>query len=138
MQPGAVNDDVIRNTVWFHADESGSISSANRAGDLQPDQAIVIGAGAEDEGPVSCCVVFNPGHYILPVDTEILRASRQGRHAGIARRHTLTLGRQKTVGCAGADDDPMTAIAVFGPQKEPSREDRACLQLNRVAAKCVV
>src|SRR5712692_4389791 len=82
----------------------------------------MVGASAKNERAVSLSVVFNPGHHVARVGTAVLRPSGQGSHSSITRRHTLPLGRQSAVGCAGTYDDPVTSIAAFGAQEEPPRE----------------
>src|SRR5882757_1965333 len=138
MEPGTVEHDVISNSIWFHSYQRGSVMRTGGTRNLQPNKAVVVGAISENKRAVRGGVVFDSRHYVLRICAGVLRTPLQGRDSRIAGRYTLPFGRQKGVGGAGADNDPVSAVAGLGAQSKSSGEGCACLDLDRVATTGVV
>src|SRR5207244_264940 len=83
-------------------------------------------------------VVFDPCHDILRISAVVLWASWQRSHSRITWSNTLSLTRQKVVGCVCSNHNPVTAIAALGAQQELSNEVCARFDCNRIPALRIV
>src|SRR5882757_2925720 len=97
----------------------------------------MVGSGEKCDRGAASAGQLQLSEHILRIRAVVLRPSRQGSHTRIARSHALPFGRQRTVGSAGANDDPVIVVATFGWKVERASKFEACLEFFCVAAMIV-
>src|SRR5258708_36861325 len=94
----------------------------------------MVGSGEKCDRGAAGSRQLQLSEHILRIRAVVLRPSRQGSHTRIARSHALPFGRQRTVGSAGANDDPVIVVATLGWKVERASKCCACLEFDRVSA----
>src|SRR5262249_22180702 len=73
MQPGAVNNDVIRRLMDLYRDQSGRAPGSHNPRDFETNESIMIGSLAKDDGPRITSVVDDRRQYVLRIVACVLR-----------------------------------------------------------------
>jgi len=105
---------------------------SRRVGNLKSDKAIVAGARLGNESLVAASK--DRCHDSDRRRTVVSRAARQAGNPGVAGSQSRAFGRQRAIGCAGANGNPVLSIAALVRQAECSGERCPCLKLDDVAA----
>ena len=98
----------------------------------------MVGAVKENNRTTARSGQLNLSQNILGIRATVGRTSRQRRHSCITRSHALSLWREGTVGRAGANDNPVTVVAIFSREIEGSGKRCTCLEFDRIAAVRIV
>src|ERR1700722_542981 len=136
VQPHAIKYKMIhwaavlqRNQVINHISRAGP-------GDFQSQKAHMVDARRKLDRLASDAFKDNFCHYILSGRAGKAWSSGKRCNSGKAWRDARALRWQRVVGSTGADDDPMSVIAVFGWDDEVSRKCCASLQSDGLATLC--
>lgn len=139
VQPRAVKNDVISPGRSLHGNQVVNDSGACRTRDLQPNQAIVIGADSELDGSGT----LHRAHHDFCQDSAqraTVKCGPAGKRADsrVAGSNTRSFRRKRRIWCARTDGDPVRTIASSRGKYEDPSEGGTRLQLQRVAASQVI